>query len=604
MEENILQPEEQGFVIENGVLLKYTRWDQSEITIPEGVTEIADSAFGPVKIQDTYSAKKAHEEIQKVVFPKTLMKIGSSAFERCNKMEEVRIQAENLEIGEGAFSGCRGLLLVNIQARTCILGKLSFNDTRCQSLSIQAEQCTIGERAFSWVKMLTDVSLECGSISIEESAFYFCNLTQIDLTHCTHVGYKAFAACPLFWIDLPEGDLSCISDCAFEIYGKRKGECSRPPINTETPKDIAIGLNRSIPQEDIGRLFGKVDRWNLYLLTPQGCQAHRPRPQESLEWYMLRYAPEHIDIDAFTAELQTCPMDRLFHLLSEGMPRYIYHEWSEWLCSNGLKEEDPQWKQIYVNLTLLVAGTLAQRWDYSLFAMTDKLMGRPKLRKWFATLRSCLNWLYEFDVPEEKMEPICDLMGKALFYHYGEKYALYHQGGLQFLQDGDELVEAIGFTNSTTIDAQYSRIRDYAFRHTKIHRLKIDADVPMGKFVFSGSHVAQLFFRIPAKASDFCFAEMHHLSRVDFLQGLDTLAVDSFMRNADVITPQEIKLCFFTLPNEEETKMLNLAFSGYFRSQPVSDPFGGGNSVKFGWMDSLHHKKGYRYTLRRLATKQ
>ena len=60
MEENILQSDEQGFVIENGVLLGYARWDQAEIIIPEGVTEIADDAFGSVKIPGTYSAEKAH----------------------------------------------------------------------------------------------------------------------------------------------------------------------------------------------------------------------------------------------------------------------------------------------------------------------------------------------------------------------------------------------------------------------------------------------------------------------------------------------------------------------------------------------------------------
>lgn len=89
-----------GLVIENGVLLSYGEvrvGEQSVVTVPEGVTEIAENAFH-------------HTGMNCVVLPSTLRVIGKKAFYCCRRLTEV-IMPEQLEltIGENAFEECRAL---------------------------------------------------------------------------------------------------------------------------------------------------------------------------------------------------------------------------------------------------------------------------------------------------------------------------------------------------------------------------------------------------------------------------------------------------------------------------------------------------------------
>lgn len=89
-----------GLVIKNGVLLYYGEervGEQSVVTVPEGVTEIAENAFH-------------HTGMGCVVLPSTLRVIGKKAFYCCRNLTEV-IMPEHLEliIGEYAFEECRDL---------------------------------------------------------------------------------------------------------------------------------------------------------------------------------------------------------------------------------------------------------------------------------------------------------------------------------------------------------------------------------------------------------------------------------------------------------------------------------------------------------------
>ncbi len=84
------------FVIENGVLLKYTGTSKN-VTIPSGITSIGDRAF-----------RECHF-LFRIVFPDTLKRIGNRAFEKCDSLVSVSIPNTVISIGDDAFSDCDSL---------------------------------------------------------------------------------------------------------------------------------------------------------------------------------------------------------------------------------------------------------------------------------------------------------------------------------------------------------------------------------------------------------------------------------------------------------------------------------------------------------------
>lgn len=150
------------FTIENGVLTKYSGGDR-DVVIPEGVTEIADSAFN------------CNLRIKSVVIPEGVTKIGESAFASCKLLRSITLPESLVDIGVSAFAGCRKLTSINIPSK-------------CE---------TIQEYAFEYCNNLTTVKMGQSVQVIEKSAFYGCrNLEELVLpAGITHIEENAFAGC-------------------------------------------------------------------------------------------------------------------------------------------------------------------------------------------------------------------------------------------------------------------------------------------------------------------------------------------------------------------------------------------------------------------------
>ena len=85
-----------GFVIENGVLIKYTG-KETEVVIPDGVTEIGAKAF---RDSDTLAA---------VTIPDSVTSIGDEAFSGCCLLKAITIPDGVKSIGKMAFARCTAL---------------------------------------------------------------------------------------------------------------------------------------------------------------------------------------------------------------------------------------------------------------------------------------------------------------------------------------------------------------------------------------------------------------------------------------------------------------------------------------------------------------
>lgn len=142
-----------NFTIDNGMLEKYSG-DESEITIPEGITKIGKWPYDAVF--------KNHKELKSVIFPKGLLSIGDNSFYGCSGMTSVIIPEGVKEIGYSAFAGCSDL----------------------KSVSIPDSVTSIGYGAFANCCSLSEITLPISVLNIiNSSTFNGCNNLLINGSH-------------------------------------------------------------------------------------------------------------------------------------------------------------------------------------------------------------------------------------------------------------------------------------------------------------------------------------------------------------------------------------------------------------------------------------
>ena len=176
-----------GLVIEGTVVTKYTG-SASELTIPNGVTEIGRSAFNgnktleSVTLPDTVTtigqfAFSDAEKLTSITMPGVTM-IDNYAFQRIETLESIEMP-EVITIGEDAFRGDATLATVTAPKLKTI-GKQAFNETAITSIELP-EVLTIGERAF-----------------------YNTPLASIEAPEVASIGSMAFASTAFTAFTLPE----------------------------------------------------------------------------------------------------------------------------------------------------------------------------------------------------------------------------------------------------------------------------------------------------------------------------------------------------------------------------------------------------------------
>ena len=187
----------------------YTNDDRVyELVVPEGVEEIADSAFAGL------------ETLNKITLPSTLTKIGAHAFQNCTGLKEVVIPAKTMtEIGEEAFSGCSELKSITLPTGITEIGRSVFEQCRkLETVKLPKNGIRIiGDRAFYYCKALTALTL-CPELEfIGKEAFANCGVTELKIPDSvTFIGTRAFYASGLKTLKFP-ANLEEISErlCAY-----------------------------------------------------------------------------------------------------------------------------------------------------------------------------------------------------------------------------------------------------------------------------------------------------------------------------------------------------------------------------------------------------
>ena len=201
----------------------------TQITLPQGITEIGASAFADCSA------------LNKISIPEGVTLINSGAFQNCKALKKPELPDSLVRIGGNAFTGCNSLqyttaysnnatlsyfgstknpymvlagarnvgTTVQIHQNTKIIGEEAMDAlSNLQTLTLPDGVVSIGGRAFAECTALTSVSLGSSLQFIGRNAFYYCpNLQSVtipDSVDC--IDYGAFQSCTsLAEIIIPEG---------------------------------------------------------------------------------------------------------------------------------------------------------------------------------------------------------------------------------------------------------------------------------------------------------------------------------------------------------------------------------------------------------------
>ena len=200
----------------------FPRGKKGEFVIPNGVTEICDRDF-------------AYAELESIIIPSSVKKIGDGAFRLCDNLSRVKITKGVTEIGNYAFEYCDSLKSITIPESVTSIGEASFfctgltnievaEDNLCyssengvlfdklkthlicfpcerlsESYEIPEGVKVIDSYAFSDSSNLTNVTMPDSLTKIEKSAFACCEkLRNITIpANVTEIGEEAFIGCYL-----------------------------------------------------------------------------------------------------------------------------------------------------------------------------------------------------------------------------------------------------------------------------------------------------------------------------------------------------------------------------------------------------------------------
>ena len=128
------------FIIEDGVLKNYLGTG-GDVTIPDSVTSIGDSAFSEC------------ENLTSITIPDSVTSIGGWAFEWCTNLTSITIPDGVTSIGDSAFRGCSNLTSITIPTSVKNIGKSAFDG--CESLRICIDDLSVLHASYKTKAVLT-----------------------------------------------------------------------------------------------------------------------------------------------------------------------------------------------------------------------------------------------------------------------------------------------------------------------------------------------------------------------------------------------------------------------------------------------------------------
>ena len=158
----------------------------TEITIPQSVTEIYESAF------------HSCESLKEITIPDGVTEIGGFAFAWCFALENVKLPAGLNKISNDAFERCTSLKSIKLPTSVTVIEKEAFEEcTALTEINIPYGATEIGYNAFVNCKSLTSITLPDSVTELGNSAFRSCGaLKSVTLSNgLTEINSGTFEGC-------------------------------------------------------------------------------------------------------------------------------------------------------------------------------------------------------------------------------------------------------------------------------------------------------------------------------------------------------------------------------------------------------------------------
>lgn len=159
-----------------GSLVRGYHGTESVVYVPDGIKETGT-------ITPNGGAFAGNKTLQKLVFPKSLKKIGANACFGCPNLQEVVIPEGVTTIEKNAFYGCKSLKKITLPTSLSTIDWCAFRDcTSLETISIPGRVTVIGNYAFEGCSNLRSLDIQYGVCDIGCSAFEACTaLTEVVL---------------------------------------------------------------------------------------------------------------------------------------------------------------------------------------------------------------------------------------------------------------------------------------------------------------------------------------------------------------------------------------------------------------------------------------
>lgn len=151
--EGVLYAEKRSYLVRYPIGRKET-----EITVPDGVTDIGYVAFG-------YS-----DTLETITLPDSVVNIGSWAFAECSKLNHVIVPDKVKTITDFLFYRCKALDDVIVPDTLTEIGDAAFAGTALAAFTIPSKCTTIGQASFAGTPM-KEITIPETVTSIDFSAF-------------------------------------------------------------------------------------------------------------------------------------------------------------------------------------------------------------------------------------------------------------------------------------------------------------------------------------------------------------------------------------------------------------------------------------------------
>lgn len=228
------EADENGFIVENGVLTGYTG-SGGDIVIPNGVIKIGDRVFAgnneiiSVKIPESVkeignSSFYRCVNLKSAILPSNMTEMGTEVFEDCESLSDIVIPNGVTKIGKEDFYRCSKLVTVTLPENLTDIGDKAFDEcTSLKEIKFPESLTKIGAASFAQCESLTQIAVTENVTTIGASAFSGCdNITIMTIPEsATVIGADAFSGCAFTEITLPKG-LKRIEDSTFSACSKLK----------------------------------------------------------------------------------------------------------------------------------------------------------------------------------------------------------------------------------------------------------------------------------------------------------------------------------------------------------------------------------------------